>query len=271
MHFPFRCPECARTPHAEYRDDGVHRLRCDCGQEYCVFLRKHRFETLFDIGARALLDGYGREAVANFAASFERLLEFYLQATTLSHLSHFLSLHEAEERWADTWRLMSAQSERQLGAFTAAWLLHHGESPAFLGPKPMRAQFRNRVIHQGYLPTKDEVLAYAQTVFEATETVLRALGDAERHAALAQERRFAAHAAALPPGVRAVTVELPGVFQASRYSGRVAAGGRTIQKPLYSPENEVTNDASSLGQVLKFGARNLEQMFVKGGLTGEED
>lgn len=266
MQFPFRCPECAAVSHPEYRDDGIHRLRCRCGQEYCVFLRKHRFEMLFDIGARALLDGYGREAVANFAASFERLLEFYLQATTLSHLSHLMPLEQAEAKWEQNWKLMSAQSERQMGAFMAAWLLHQGEAPAFLLPKPLRVQFRNRVIHQGYLPAREEVLAYAQTIFEATETVLRALGDTAEHAALAQERHFAALAAALPAGVRAVTIELPGVFQASRYSGRVAApGARSAPaRPLYSPEEaSETNDARNLGQALQFGASSLQEMFVK--------
>ena len=84
MDFPTTCPQCAHVNRAEFADSSVHDLRCArCGARYCVLVRKQKFEVLFDLGTRALMDGYAREAVASFAAALERFFEFYVRAFAL--------------------------------------------------------------------------------------------------------------------------------------------------------------------------------------------
>ena len=84
MDFPTLCPECAQENRVDFADSSVHDVTCGrCGSRYCVFLRKQKFEVLFDLGTRALMDGYAREAVASFSASLERFMEFYVRAYAL--------------------------------------------------------------------------------------------------------------------------------------------------------------------------------------------
>jgi hypothetical protein len=53
-------------------------------------------------------------------------------------------------------------SERQLGMFIAAHLLHFKKAPNLMPEK--RANFRNDVIHKGRIPLKEEAVEYANEV-----------------------------------------------------------------------------------------------------------
>lgn len=221
MLFPTLCPACAREVRVEFADSAVHDLRCPhCGAAFCVLVRKHKFEVLFDLGTRALLDGYAREAVASFAAALERFFEFYVWAYALERAAGAeRDFEEALAALEGTWRAVASQSERQLGMFALAYLLREGRAPDFLTPQALGADFRNRVIHRGSLPRREEVEAYAARVFALIDRLLTELGDGAAHAALAQERRFAAHLARLPDHVTAVFEEHPGMFRARRFGG----------------------------------------------------
>lgn len=225
MRFPAVCPHCQREVQVEFADSAVHDVTCPhCAARFCVFVRKQKFEVLFDLGTRALMDGYAREAVASFAAALERFFEFYVRSFALERaaLAGQTDFDGAAGILESTWRHVSSQSERQVGMMALAYLLHEGREPDFLTAKALGADFRNRVIHRGYLPRREEVDTYAARVFALIDRLLGELGTGAAHAELAQERQFAAHLAALPDGVTAVFEEHPGMFRARRFAG---AGG----------------------------------------------
>lgn len=219
MLFPTTCPSCHREGQVEFSDSAIHDVTCpSCGTRYVVYVRKHKFEVLFDLGTRALMDGYAREAVASFAAALERFFEFYVRAVALERAAG------AEEDFAralaaldSTWRHVASQSERQVGMLALAYLLREGREPDFLTPKALGTDFRNRVIHRGYLPRREEVETYAARVFALIDRLLTELGPGAAHAELAQEQAFAAHLAGQPEGVTAVFEEHPGMFRARRF------------------------------------------------------
>lgn len=240
MDFPTTCPTCGRENRAEYADSSVHDLTCArCGAAYCVLVRKQKFEVLFDLGTRALMDGYAREAVASFAAALERFFEFYVRSYALERASDTAAdFGEATAALTATWRHVASQSERQLGMFALAYLLREGKEPDFLTPAALGADFRNRVIHRGELPTRADVEAYAAQVFALIDRLLTELGDGAKQAELAQEQAFALHIAALPDGVTAVFEEHPGMFRARRF-GTLA--------PMPKPSKTATQPAPKSG------------------------
>ncbi|GAA5532343.1 hypothetical protein [Deinococcus aluminii] len=233
MHFPTTCPACAHEVPVEFADSAVHDVICPaCGARYVVFVRKHKFEVLFDLGTRALMDGYAREAVASFAAALERFFEFYVRSFALERAAGTEGdFTEALAALEGTWRHVASQSERQVGMLALAYLLREGRAPDFLTPGALGADFRNRVIHRGYLPRREEVEAYAARVFALIDRLLTELGGSTAHAELAQEQAFAAHLATLPEGVTAVFEEHPGMFRARRFGGppgdKAAVPGKT--------------------------------------------
>ena len=262
MRFPATCPHCRREVQAEYTDSGIHDLGCPhCAGRFTVYLRKHKFEMLFDLGTRALMDGYAREAVASFAGSLERFFEFYTRAATLERAAGKGEDFAAAAARLDTaWKLLSAQSERQLGAFALAYLWREGEAPDFLTPQALGSDFRNRVIHRGYLPQRSEVDAYAARVFALIDRLLTQLGEAAAHAQLEQERTYAAHLAAQPNDVIAVFEEHPGMFRVRRFGGQVAAKTGQAKNLPSGP----ANDAAAFQAALRERGALLGKVFGKG-------
>lgn len=175
------CPVCAwevakkKLPHAyievpvpiaSVADDGRYEVRCDAGHLSVVFLENLKFELLFDLGLNALLDGYPREAVSSFASALERFYEFYWRVA-MTHLT--VSMDEA----ATAWKAVARQSERQLGMFITAHLAIMRSAPPLLSPKDVK--FRNDVIHNGYVPTLQEAVAFGNTVMALMNQTLDAL------------------------------------------------------------------------------------------------
>ncbi len=240
MNIPTICPHCQHAFQTEYLDSGIHELTCPaCQGRFALFIRKHRFETLFDLGTRALMGGYAREAVVNFAAALERCLEFYLRSALLERFAHQgRSIEDAEGELEATWKLLVSQSERQLGAFAAVYLAREGRAPDFLTPQGLGAEFRNRVIHRGYLPREQEVQNYAAGLFALMNRLLEDLGDAALQGTLTQEREYAAALARLDEGVPAVFEEHPGMFRVPRTVSGSTVSGRTaseLDTPLPAP------------------------------------
>ncbi|AWT34759.1 hypothetical protein GCM10008956_28990 [Deinococcus arenae] len=252
MDFPTTCPQCAHENRAEFADSSVHDLRCArCGARYCVLVRKQKFEVLFDLGTRALMDGYAREAVASFAAALERFFEFYVRAFALEQAAgRERPFEEALSALEGTWRHVASQSERQLGMFALAYLLREGREPDFLTPKGLGTDFRNRVIHRGALPTRAEVDAYAAGVFTLIDRLLTELGAGAAHAELVQEQAFAAHVRGLPDGVTVVFEEHPGMFRARRF-GTLSPIPKPAKAQLQAAQSASgVNDARAFQQAL---------------------
>jgi hypothetical protein len=150
----------------EFRDDGKYEITCSYGHEATTILQQQKFEVLFDIGAHAILDGYYRESVSSFAASLERFYEFSIRA--------FLSKASGSDNLFKTcWKLVSSQSERQLGAFIYLWASTFNAPPALLSNT--QVSFRNDVVHKGKIPTKEEAIAFGDSVLNVLRPNMLAL------------------------------------------------------------------------------------------------
>ena len=65
---------------------------------------------------------------------------------------------------------MIKQSERQIGAFYILQLLEFGETKFIISDKWIN--FRNKVIHQGYIPKSDEAIDYGQYILSIIDLIL---------------------------------------------------------------------------------------------------
>lgn len=137
--------------YVELRDDGRYEFICEKGHTTVTVLQEQKFEVLFDLGAYAILDGYHREAVTSFTSSLERFYEFFIKA---SLFEDGLEEHVV----AESWKKISSQCERQLGAFIFLYLECFSESPSLL--RQNQIQFRNEVTHKGKIPSREEAINY---------------------------------------------------------------------------------------------------------------
>jgi len=155
----------------EIRDDGLYSSTCNKGHTTLTVIQQQKFEVLFDFGAMALIDGYPREAVTSIAASLERFYEFYVVATCLKYEMELADFQKA-------WKHVVNQSERQFGAYIFAFLIDHngGQPPIIDNKKPnfdglskgkikTWKEFRNAVVHKGYIPSISETIAYGNIVY----------------------------------------------------------------------------------------------------------
>lgn len=153
----------------DYAEHDLYRYECVvCGRRNAHALRQEKFEVLFDFGALAFMNGYYREAVTDFATALERFFEFFVRTV-------FRERGLPDDAVESTWKLMSRQSERQLGAFAALYLNTTSQSPDFLRPERLQASFRNGVVHKGRMPSQEEAAAYAETVHALIRRLLSEL------------------------------------------------------------------------------------------------
>jgi hypothetical protein len=146
----------------ELNNDLFLTFTCENGHENTRYIETERFSVLFDSGMFALEDGYSREAVASFAASVERMYEFFIRVVCRKHAVE-------EEALNGTWKQVANQSERQLGAFCLLYLLTKKESPK----SPPMVEFRNKVIHKGYIPSCSETMKYACEIHDYIIGIVR--------------------------------------------------------------------------------------------------
>ena len=165
------CPKCAYAvakslvdyaeievpvPISRLSDSGKYEVVCGHGHTSTVVLNNVKFELLFEMGINALADGYCKDAVSSFAAALERFYEFYW----LVAMEHLLVPEETVEA---AWKVLSRQSERQAGAYVSAALALTKEAPSLLNPNK-EIEFRNRVIHKGYVPTDEEATSFGDAL-----------------------------------------------------------------------------------------------------------
>lgn len=171
MRLRWFCDKCnSETPVAvesevQLRDDGIYILSCNNDHEIIIFLLQPKFITLLDMGVFALLDGYPREAVTNFAAALERFYEFSIRVI-LAHKGM------NENVINNTWKLTSKQSERQYGAFCIIYALEFNKAPSDLRKW---VEFRNKVVHGGYIPSFEEVINHGSVMYDFIKTLSKEL------------------------------------------------------------------------------------------------
>lgn len=103
--------------------------------------------------------------MSSFASALERLYEFAIRI--------FISDSSTDELFEQTWKKVANQSERQLGAFLFLYLDKIKKSPPVLSES--NTSFRNRVIHKGYIPSKDESVAFGEAVRTIANEVISSM------------------------------------------------------------------------------------------------
>ncbi len=172
MRLPIVCPQCMKddvgSAHPfttmEWQDEGRYEIACPKGHTAVTILQEQKFELLFDIGAYALIDGYYREAVSSFTSSLERFYEFFITAA-------FLEKGIDAALFSKTWKLISNQSERQLGAFILVYLAELHKTPMLLSQKSI--EFRNAVVHKGTIPSRERAIEYGQEILDQVRPAFR--------------------------------------------------------------------------------------------------
>ena len=152
-------------------DQFVSSFTCSEGHENIIIIASHRYEILYLIGCRALIDGYYREAISSFSASLERIYEVFIKAKLLTD-------SVSEESMKGAWKKVSSQSERQLGAFIFLFTQHFKTKPELLHDNLVK--LRNEVIHKGKIPTKDEAIKYGQEILELITEYLKKINSEQR-------------------------------------------------------------------------------------------
>lgn len=161
MKLNFHCSLCLSESEAlnncliSIRDDNFYKITCDKGHISHFYIQNLKFELLFDAGCMALIDGYPNAAVAYISSSLERLHEFCIKV--------YSKYNEIDDDlFNDNWKLFNNSSERQLGAFINTFMLFEKSYLEFDFKK--YSEFRNKVIHKGYLPSNEEVVDFGELV-----------------------------------------------------------------------------------------------------------
>ena len=164
------CNECAKQKptfqNVDIVDDGRYYTTCPLGHTQTIILENEKFQILFDLGIGALMDGYPGEAVGRVASALERFYEYSIIV---------MSDHSgtSADMLQKTWKYVQQQSERQLGAYYFTFLNHLQQAPPEFPQKMIR--FRNKVIHQGYIPSHSEAQEYLDAVYKYIGQVWKTL------------------------------------------------------------------------------------------------
>ncbi len=142
-----------------YYEDRIAEIKCSRGHRSVHVIQSQKFEVLLESGADALSAGFTLEACASFSAALERLHEFAVNV---------LAIHNkiTEDTYRDMFKEMSRQSERQLGAFLVLFAMQFGSA---YKPNGKIVEFRNSVIHKGFIPTPEKAFDFCSKVY--TEVV----------------------------------------------------------------------------------------------------
>jgi hypothetical protein len=175
MRLLFACAECMKSmdvngpPDAFFlpvNDEALYRTTCAAGHTALCILQQMRFEVLAETAVQALVDDYRRDAVSSFAASLERFYEFYVRAVAITKGVSDAGFDEA-------WKLAGNLSERQFGMYVATYMIENSSEAPHLRSRMVK--FRNKVTHQGHIPTEREAIEFGQSVIDIVEDVLEGM------------------------------------------------------------------------------------------------
>ena len=155
------------VPVQELNHSGLYDVVCQFGHKSTNIIDNIDFEMLFEYGVNALADGYYREAVSSFASALERYYEFFIKAALHTQNIDFTTIDKS-------WKLISGQSERQLGAYIMLYTQLFGQDPQLLNPNK-EVVFRNGVIHKGNIPTRAEAVNFGNKVLDIIKLSLENL------------------------------------------------------------------------------------------------
>ncbi len=150
------CQECVNAKEKDNAavltlgNENTYKVVCDKGHIQNISLPNQKHEILFEFGVYSIVDGYYREAISSFAAALERYYEYFLRVITTKDYQ--------KESFDKTWKNVSSQSERQLGGYIFAHFLVYRQAPPLISSSLV--ELRNKAIHKGYIPKKEEALKF---------------------------------------------------------------------------------------------------------------
>ncbi|CCH53545.1 hypothetical protein BN8_02648 [Fibrisoma limi BUZ 3] len=147
-------------------EDNVYKLSCQKGHEFYYIYPEQKFEVLFRSAVESYTNGYLRDAVSSAAVSLERFYELCIKAICQAYDIDKKTLDES-------WKSISNQSERQLGAFAFLYLLVTKKRAPLLSDNLIKT--RNKVTHKGYFPEESEAKLYMGSVLSNMYTILKEL------------------------------------------------------------------------------------------------
>lgn len=154
-------PPVISMQNGQVADSGLVIVRCPEGHESAVIYQERKHMLLLRSAGFAFLDGHSRESVSSIAAALERCYEFFLRVVCRKR-------GLKSDVLAETWKIVAKQSERQFGAFCFLYALEMGKP--FVLPRRI-PEFRNSVIHRGYIPRDEEVIEYGDQVFQVIQEI----------------------------------------------------------------------------------------------------
>lgn len=164
------CPTCSpkegheisnRTCSSDINDKGIYLMKCPNGHDFYCIPTFEDYELLFEAGAYSLESKNYVEAVNYFTNSLEKFRYFVI---LISDYNNGLLINEIEKK-----RRLIKLSERKIGAFYQAYSYIFKKSPEVFNERQVK--FRNEVIHEGKIPSKDETKAYGVAVMDYIKAI----------------------------------------------------------------------------------------------------
>lgn len=146
---------------ADYYEEALAYIECSKGHKSAILLQSQKFEVLLESAANALIEGYTLEAASSLSSAYERFFEFAINVYCNKN-------NISKEALNETFKQVSKQSERQVGGFLFLHLLTFGTHYTLNKKIP---ELRNKVIHQGYIPTPDEVANLGDFIYSEISTI----------------------------------------------------------------------------------------------------
>jgi hypothetical protein len=146
------------TTYLDVQGDGGYKVNCPLGHTSAFVVNVPHHELLFDSACISLLRGAFREAVGGFAVARERFGELFLRAQASA-------IGVSPEVVDKAWAHLEGNSQRQIGAYVWTSLLGTSAVTESAAEAQKQEQFRNRVVHKGTFPSRDEAYAYAEYVY----------------------------------------------------------------------------------------------------------
>ncbi len=143
----------------DVQDVQAYIFECPNGHEWGVNVQEFKYETLFQSGTNAFIDGYYAESILTITAAIERFHQFAIELICLKQGVQYEDIQT-------TFKHVSNQSERQLGAYYFLLLIDLKKEPNKMSNSMVT--FRNEVIHKGYLPSKQETEKYLKYAYKYT-------------------------------------------------------------------------------------------------------
>lgn len=200
MRIKAPCAVCVNTLKDAYQlqildgeldDSGLVYVTCSEGHESVVVYDSRRYEVLMQSATSALVDGYTNEAISSYATALERAYEFYIRV--------ILRANNIENAIADkAWKMVSSQSERQLGAFHFLHLLDQGNTLELDKTIP---EIRNKVVHKGKIARTKETIDFAERIYNRIRSIENSLGKHDAAAKKEQEYELINQQKSVPNGM----------------------------------------------------------------------